>query len=291
MISIWIRLLGIFFFSAVFVTSSFAWTIKMSFDDGPVGAFANQDQGYNGFNGAGRATVFTDEISADGTQSCKMSWPKGHNGWAVCYGRITFSDNPGARSLKEGDELWVRAYYYFKSPWDWYVPGGPHNKILRVHTKHADGGNGGYISFLSNSRGQIIGDSEVGPRPKNYRTNYHYALDRWQCLEMYIKFSTKEPILRMWVDGKLIIEDTNKNTLKYPSTIADGSFIATAWAGGAPQDQVQYVDAFVFTTDKPSKRDADGNPMIGPIDIITGGNKSVNSGGSGCYISSLNLNP
>ena len=242
-----------------------AWTIKISFDDGPVGAFANQKNGSNGFNGAGRQTVFSDDIAVDGNQSCKMTWIKNHNGWRVAYGRVTFADNPGAHSLKEGEELWVRGYFYFKSPWDWYVQGGPHNKVLRVHTILADGRNGGYISFYSDSWGQIKGDSEVGPRPRNYRTNFYYKVDQWQCLEMYIKFSTKDPVLRMWVDGKLILEDTRKNTLRDSSTTSDLSFIGTAWAGGPTQNQVQYIDALIYTTERPSNRDKRGNPMIGPV--------------------------
>lgn len=246
-------------------TNLYAWTIKISFDDGPVGDYANQDKGYNGFNGAGRNTIFSDDLSFDGSKSCKMSWIEGHNGWAVCHGRVTFSDNPGASSLAEGEELWVRGYFYFKSPWDWYVQRGPHNKILRVHTIHSDGSNGGYISFYSDSRGQVKGDSEVGPRPRNYPTNFYYEVDQWQCLEMYIRFSTKDPILRLWVNGELILEDTHKNTLRSSYTTADLSFIGTAWAGGPTQNQVQYIDALIYTTDKPSNQDKDGNLMVGPI--------------------------
>lgn len=263
--SILIRLLVIVLFSVVSATAALAWTIKISFDDGPVGAYANQDQGYNGFHGAGSGTVFSDEISVDGKQSCKMSWKKGHNGWALCHGRITFADAPGARSLKEGDELWVRGYFYFKSPWSWYVPGGPYNKILRIHTLQADGSHAGYISFFSDSRGRIISDSEIGPRPVNHPTNYYFKVDRWQCLEMYLRFSARKPVLRMWLDGELILEDTHKNTLDESTSVADMSYIGTAWAGGAPQDQVEYIDALIYTTDKPSNRDADGNPMVGPI--------------------------
>lgn len=265
MIDACIRLLLVLVFSAAIVPETMAWTIKISFDDGSVGAYANQDQGHNGFHGAGSATRFSNEQAADGKQSAKMSWEKGHNGWALCYGRVTFADAPGARSLKEGDELWVRAYFYFQSPWDWYVPGGPVNKVLRVHTQYSDGKNGGYISIVSDSRGQIVGGSEVAPRPRGYQLHYYYEVDRWQCLEMYIKFSTQEPIFRVWFDGELILEDKYKNTLGDPTALADKSYIGTAWAGGAPQDQVQYVDALIYTTDKPSNRDADGNPMVGPI--------------------------
>jgi len=263
--STWVRWLAVVVLMGFPALDGFAWTIKISFDHGPVGAYANQEHGYNGFHGAGAATVFTNEMAVDGKQSCKMSWKKGHNGWALDHGRVTFTDAPGAQSLKDGDELWVRGYFYFKSPWDWYVPGGPFNKILRVHTKHADGSHAGYISFFSDSRGQIISDSEISPRLVNRPTGYYFEADRWQCLEMYIRFSVQNPVLRMWLDGELIFEDTSKNTLDDPTTVADMSYIGTAWAGGAPQDQVEYIDALVYTSDRPLNQDADGNPMVGPI--------------------------
>ena len=243
--------------------TALSWTIRVSFDDGLVGDYANQDKGYNGFNGAGAATIFSDEKAVDGNRSCKMIWPEGHTGWAVCYGRITFTDNHGGHELAEGDELWVRAYYYFKSPWRWYTP--TDNKILRIHVKRLDGAHGGYISFFSDRKGQIVGSTEVDPWGKKYRTGTYYDLDRWQCLEMYIHFSSQKPILRMWKDGELIVEDTQRLTLVNPTDRSDMSYIMTQWNGGAPANQVQYIDAMIYTNETPTLRDNRGNPMIGPI--------------------------
>jgi hypothetical protein len=69
----------------------------------------------------------------------------------------------------------------------------------------------------------------------------------------------------------------------------------TYWNGNVTQNQVQYLDDFIITNEAPLKRDALGNPMIGPSDwpypglvTIGAGPHSMTIGGGG---SSITISP
>jgi hypothetical protein len=243
-----------------------AWTKSRDFE----GTVGEKAQGPSGFDNAGTATIYSSEAANSGTGSAKMSWTAGINGFGVCTGEHYYATN-----LREGDELWVRGYYYFKAPWDWTTP--TYIKIMRIHVATSSGSNIGYQSLLSDGGGQIVGNTEVADR--NYYTNHGYDLDRWQSLEMYVMFSSSAGIFRAWKDGILILEDKSSKTLSSSSDYADFSYFMSYWNGGCPQNQVMYMDDVVMTTDTPSARDAAGNPMIGPSG--SGGTGPV-CGSNGC---------
>jgi hypothetical protein len=169
----------------------------------------------------------------------------------------------------------VRGYYFFKTPWDWTTP--TFIKVMRIHVATSTGSNIGYQSLLSDGGGQIVGNTEVADR--NYYTSTYYDINRWQSIEMYVRFSSSAGIFRAWKDGILILEDVSSKTLNSNSDYADFSYFMSYWNGGCPQDQVMYIDDVVMTTDTPSARDAAGNAMIGPSSI--GGTGPV-CGQNGC---------
>jgi len=68
----------------------------------------------------------------------------------------------------------------------------------------------------------------------------------------------------MWVDGILKLEVLNLDTAQSSTDNMDFALFMSYWNGGVAQDQVQYLDDIVITTDMPPSRDARGNPMIGP---------------------------
>jgi len=247
----------------LFFTSAqaFAWTKSANFESGSVGSLA---QGASGFDYAGSATTFSSDKKASGSKSAKMLWPKGSEGWTIDHGELNHS-----QSVTNGQEIWARGYYYFASPWSWANAGGAAGfiKILRIHVANASGGNVGYLSFIANASGQIIASNE----PADYGpvTGAKLDTDAWQCLEIYANLSTSSPVVRMWKNGVLIFEDTTHRTLSSTSDYANFSYIMTTWNGGAPQNQTEYVDELVVTTDKPSQVDSKGNRMIGLVNGTT----------------------
>ena len=240
-----------------------AWTKSRDFEGGLIGQEA---QGSMGFDDAGGLTLYSNEVVNSGQRSAKFIWNKGDTGFVNCRGEHYYVSEVG-----EGQELWIRAYYYFKSPWSWTA--APFNKIMRIHVR-----NTAYLSVLSDAWGQIVGNSEVVDR--NYYSGRTFDTDRWQSIEMYVKISGSQGILRVWKDGVLIIEDKTSATTRNGNN-AIFSYFMSYWNGGCPENQVMYMDDVVMTTDMPSARDAAGNPMIGPIGWSGGGSGPV-CGKNGC---------
>jgi hypothetical protein len=238
---------------------AFAWDITANFEQGILGQEA---QGISGFDDAFSQTLYSNERVNTGAKSAKVSWLQGSDGWGQSGGLFNYP-----AELGEGDELWVRGYFYFQSPWSW--TSSPVVKVLRgVRIKNSSGVHIGYLSVFSDTNGQITLSNEVGDYQQG--TGVYFDRDRWQSIEMYVKLSAMTPIFRIWKDGVLIFEDTTHRTLNssFPSDKADFAYVFTYWNGGVPQNQVSYVDDFVFTTTRPSKQDAQGNYMIGPIESI-----------------------
>jgi len=247
------KIYGATLFVAIFYFTipSFSWTITSDFEQGQEGLGA---YGVSGFHGAGSRTLYSTERASSGQMSAKMKWVKGSTGWAECHGRYTYPE-----PLREGDEIWLRGYFYFQSPWSWRC--APRVKILRVHVRGMKGEHKGYLSVLASNGGIITLSNEVDSYEPTL--GVYFNLDRWQCVEMYIKFSSTKPIFRIWKDGILIAEDKRHRTLRISEDLADFSYIMTYWNGGVSQDQIQFVDDFKITNEKPSNYDKHGNPMIG----------------------------
>lgn len=224
---------------------AFAWTKTASFENGSTGALANTS---SGFDYAGTATTFSADRAASGSKTGKMAWTAGNAGWNLTHGELYYSSN-----VPEGGEIWARGYYFFKSPWSW---GNGHIKALRIALNA-----GGQQSIIIDG-GTIIASNEIadiGPW-----TTTSVDIDKWNCLEIYVKLSSTRGILRIWKNGVLVFEDTTRPTCKAGGS-ANFSYIMGTWNNNCPQSQTQYVDEFVITSDRPSQVDSKGNPMIGPI--------------------------
>lgn len=237
-----------------------AWTWTADFEQGQIG---NRAQGPSGFDYAATRTTYTNEIAHSGTKSCKFDWLRGVDGFDTCSAWWGYGDSN--HRVGNGGELWVRGYYYFKSPWSWTCD--PAIKILRAAIRTASDQNRGYHSIFSNTNGQVTLSNEV----QDYQpeSTVAFGVNQWVCLELYVKFSPTAPITRIWRDGVLVFENKSHRTLDSTSDyFAGGGWVMSYWNGGAPQAQVMYVDDFVATTDPPANRDAKGNLMIGPIGSI-----------------------
>jgi len=244
-------LLKVILFFVLIPSLAFAWTKTATFESGTIGNIANST---SGFDYAGTATKYSSDKSAGGSKSAKMSWTTGNEGWNLTHGEITYPQN-----VSNGQEIWARGYYYLVSPWSWANASGASEfiKILRIGTTH------GFHSFIANGSGHIIASNE--PAGFGPITSATLDINAWNCLEIYVKLSTTDPIYRMWKNGVLIYEDRSHVTLLNSGDVAIRSIIMSTWNGGVSQNQTEYVDDFVITTDTPAGRDATGHPMIGTL--------------------------
>jgi len=226
---------------------AFAWTQTATFESGANGAKAS---GSSGFSAAGTRTTFSSDMAHSGTKSAKMVWNKGDEGFDADRGELAYPSSVG-----NGGGVWIRGYYYFPAGWSWVDTAGSntHVKTLRIAIPGA-----GFISFIIRSGGQIMYSNEPAAA---YEENLNAYVDtgRWQCLELYVKMGNPG-IVRMWKDGVLIKQDTSHTT----GSSAVYSYIMSQWNNGPAQNQTEYLDDFIVTTDTPSGRDSAGNPMIGP---------------------------
>lgn len=260
-------------FGLVLVTRVSAWTLGTSFD-GDLGD-ANFFQNY-----------ISNDYSHSGSNSTKFSMFEGVEN----DGQYTYQLGS---DLHEGDELWVRVYIYPPIGFRWDC--NPITKILRITVAGSDGSNVSYHSLLSTRQtnygcgsgttfGYMVTGSEMNssqsPPPICQNTNTedgggYLVPGQWHSIEMYLKVSATNGILRAWHNGVL------RNEYLYP-TIPSGGYIPFNrtenwtqhhllgwWNGGPVQNQSIYFDDFVETNEAPPNQDLEGNPMIGPRDWIS----------------------
>jgi hypothetical protein len=244
--------LSIIAIGALFNTTANAWTFMADFEQGVIG---NEAQGASGLSDAFGQTTYSNAVVHSGTKSAKVVFPAGSDVWAIAGGAVTYP-----AKITHGGELWARMYVYFKSPWSFTA--NPVAKVFRAaHVGTGSGGQVGYISTLLDSSGNIVLSNEIYSWQPTLTTKYD--VDRWQAIEVYIKFSSTSPIMRFYKDGVLIREEKVAKTMSSTGDIADMSYIFSYWNGGAPQTQTAYIDDIVFTTETPASKDAAGNPIIG----------------------------
>lgn len=230
---------------------AFAWTKSANFESGSAGATA---QGASGFDYAATRTLFSSDRANSGSKSVKMTWVAGDEGYSADTGQfLNFS-------VPNGGEIWARGYFYFAAPWTWQSLGGGY-KAIKVFRLGTDAG--GFDSIMLDTNNALLLSNEPG----NVQTILNAGLDvgRWQCLEIYVKLSPTAGIIRIWKDGVLVGEDTAHKTIAGSGNYINCAYIMSQWNQGPAQNQTQYLDDFVITTDRPSQVDSKGNPMIGPI--------------------------
>lgn len=263
------------FLFALASSPSHAWTVKIDCEAGAVGSLAQGAS--NAFTWAPSKTVYSSEQVGTGSKSCKMGITKGVEGWGE-WGATT--DFP--TKLGKGSELWVRVSVFF--PTDFDLTASPWLKFIRVHTATPSNSNQGYLDWYINPPNRTIWSDyakaqvsdpftfyyEGRPVPRTFgTTNHKIALGKWETFEIYYKLDTVSTDkggtgrVRVWKNNELLGDFTDQVTLADDNTVARSLFLFTYWNGNAPKTQSLYVDDVIITTDRPSNRDAKGNPFIG----------------------------
>ena len=245
---------------------SFAWTISDN----------SEGTGTNSFF----STYYSDDYHNSGNFSVKFFIGQGDESVGIYSYRL-------GGELAEGDELWVRVYIYAPAGFDWTAT--PITKLLRIVVANPDGTGNGYHSILAtrpgnygcageNIYGYVVTGSEMNSSqtPPPICQNMSAAGDekfltpgQWHTIELYLKISSVDGVMRAWVNGELVAE------YHYPTILAGGKIpIARTsnwmdhhllgwWNGGATQDQFLYFDDLIITNETPGSVDAHGNQMIG----------------------------
>lgn len=252
--------------SVLSLQTSAAWRIDLDFNGGTVGARA---QGPGGFSDAAGNTFYTNAQSYEGGKAVEMNIAQGDTAFGTWGGIV---NHPTV--LRKGDEIWVRVRTFMPLGfnYDSYGEGG-HLKFLRVHTQTEGGSNQGYNDWYIDDKnapyahkfifeGEQVWDEFAGPA-------HRPVLGQWETYEMYLKLDNV-PVsaggqgrVRLWKNGVLLKDITNRKTLAAATSVSDRTHLFTYWNGGAPQTQKMYVDDVVVTSQTPAGRDAQGNPYVG----------------------------
>jgi hypothetical protein len=252
-----------------------AWTTHRTFENGTPGTKA---KGLDAFDGAGAWNTYsTDRARPGGSQSCKTVFVAGATGDPETMGVIKGSG--GLPYMTSGDEVWVRAYVWLDSGWEFTA--NPATKFIRVI---GDANNG---SIYLHTSGDIEYANEVAPVNLNTASpgsGVSMPIGQWVCMEMYIKLSEDRYAseAKIWRNGVEILDLQDAiaanpfmaskapvATLK-PGGYRTEIYFWSYWNGGAPKNLTAYWDdikVHVRTGSSdayPSNVDASGDPMIGP---------------------------
>jgi hypothetical protein len=248
-----------------------AWRVELNFNAGKIGDKAETPVGGMGFNDAAGNTYYSSAYSFEGGKSAEMNITQGCTCFGTWGGVILHPTK-----LVKGNEIWFRVRTLMPQGfnWDSYGEGG-HLKFLRVHTQTAAGANEGYDDWYINPKGTTENVSHKFIFEGEQQWDYFApksempVLGVWETYEMYLKLDDVpvsaggQARVRVWKNGKLLKDITNRKTLKTPTSVSDRTHLFTYWNGSAPQTQKMYVDDIVLTSDKPSALDSQGNPYVG----------------------------
>lgn len=233
------------------------WTISADFEDFEDNTMA---VGNDGFSSTTNDIAISYSDAFSGSKVAKLDIAAGSSGFGSWGGMFDFPED-----LKKGDEIWYKVAIKFPAGFNYDA--NPWLKFLRIRTPE------GHLDWYMTNEGssqpyQFIYEGEQ--KWSHFGTSADVIqFDRWIVYEMYIKLDnvrTSEggnALVRVWKDGVLMGEFTDRQTLATAETIANYALLFTYWNGENPPAQYLWVDDIVITTETPSHIDADGNPCIG----------------------------
>ncbi len=268
--------------------SASAFSITMNAEDGTPGEKAQSKDCRKGnestFTSDAGRTFYTADESFSGSKSLELNVTEGSRGFGKLGGIIDLPKctHADGRKLVKGDDIWIRLRLKFPVGFEFNPQG--RNKFLRLRTYHNDNGvrkSEGYNDLYINSPpGRANPDGGYSPyhyifegAAQWYRAGTisdFFKLGQWNTIEYHVRLDDKKaseggnPIVQVWYNGKLIGETSERITLKRSDSYVQELYLFTYWGNyAAHKSQKFYVDDFVMTSDKPTNRDAHGNPFIG----------------------------
>ena len=173
-------------------------------------------------------------------------------------------------------EIWVRWYEKYESGFSWNV-NQEETKELYFHDGTAT--SDPYVGFAYGAFETYTGvngaPTSAFPRSETSGWDDIYptgtADGTWHCFETYMKMDTNgtDGVGRLWVDGVLVASKTDvnwsANSGKPHAGWANFDFLENQKDPGLARAYYVHVDDIVVYNSTPPGRDAQNNPMIGPI--------------------------
>ncbi|MFT5548317.1 MAG: hypothetical protein ACI9CO_000231 [Candidatus Azotimanducaceae bacterium] len=289
------RFLQLFWSTLLFinvVAQTNAFTISINGDNGTLGeTVANktcQQAGEESFTSDAHLTKYTSKESYGGGRAYEMTALQGKTGFGHFGGIVNFTQcgHAGGRVLVKGEEIWIR--FRIKFPRDFQFNSNGRNKFLRLRTFHDENG-----TPVSEGYNDLYIDGPPGTEPHKGRAPFQYIFEgaakwyrltdapffemgKWETIEYHIRLDDQKgteggnSMMRVWLNGNLIGETNDRNTLKTPESYINSLYFFTYWDNeGADKTQTLWVDDLVITSDRPSEVDANGNPFIGMGELHT----------------------
>jgi len=235
-----------------------AWTIRADFEGFIDGVQAEGDGGFH--DTTNDLAIRLDNKAYSGNMAALLDIKANTSGYGTWGGTFTFPEKLG-----KGDEIWYRVSVNIPSGFDYDAD--PWLKFMRIHTPD------GHLDWYITNEGskypfQFIYEGEQ-VWSKFGTDNDRVQFDRWETYEMYIKLDNVsvdnggESLVRVWKNGRLMGEFTDRQTLKSTTTKAGYALLFTYWNGENSPSQSLMVDDIIITTDTPTKTDVNGNPFVG----------------------------
>lgn len=248
--------------STVVTAEDDLWKTHLSFELGTVSQLANGRSGF-GRNGAFKGTTFSRDQAYAGHQSAQLSVRSGSSGFGSWGAALPFP-----KPLNEGEDLWLLVHVYLPETFNAKTKNGRLD-LIRVHLAAANGQDEGYLqlSLHSESRRLLMHNPQSAANPSTEgEFGQPVPLGKWQAIELQIGFAPQRGrgSVRVWQDTKLAYEETRQPTLKSPFSYSNYAYLFGYWDGGAPTDQVAYVDEVIATNQSPKQRDRRGNSRLWP---------------------------
>jgi hypothetical protein len=186
---------------------------------------------------------------------------------------VSFAD-----TFSFGEEFWIRVYVRYQQGFTWSSYQGHKYIYFRKASIDIPGEWGGHMQNYPNTAYDSIGDKfsfySKGSLRRfecvgcGFRTYHGDPADgSWHSYEIYMKRESVsdayDGLLRVWMNGILVI---NRSDVRHGAGLGGVTIGSNAkvFPPGDPDRYVDYDDIAITTT-TPTNRDADDNPMIGPI--------------------------
>jgi hypothetical protein len=245
--------------------------------DGPVGANANNHPNGFGGNPSTGDTIFTNEVTPVAGTTCGKNMIPAQDssgGFGKWGGGWVFPT-----TLREGDQIWWRAFIRWPSGFNMNMGGAPLCKHFRIYTRHAAGGNifNNGVTFGYEGIDRRIAEPRVAPGnwPEEGPLLYDPDIvpDTWEHWEQYVKLHSDpaQAKIRCWRNNTLVWESFNSKTLAVSTAISPFCYFLTYWNGEPvyPQTpQYCYIDQVKIQSSTPSATDSNGYPFIGDEGLV-----------------------
>lgn len=235
----------------------------------------------------------------------------GGKGLRLWKGSEGDNDNSGMMAIifpSPQPEIWIRYYYRYENGFAYldnldtkeiYMKIGGYNEWGSWNNSNAIGFNHELFRTYSYSVPYpSVAQSWYGFVGKNWNYVHPNGISdgTWKVMEIYLKMDTNggdnspyaDGIMRAWFDGELIMDANNANWSGGDTDHRQG-WMGFEWINnqkdpGLSRDYYVDVDDWSIYNTVPPNLDSQDNPIIGPIDWVSGADITAHGSPSGLFV-------